>query len=568
MSRSGAEQTGSSLVERNIQLVMRGAARLLGCGSASYLRFDEASHTVRIWVGTMDEVGNILKRVEQIVGTHLGGGVIGWKPATGSIVFESLRTGRIMESSSIADLVGQAIPSPISAAMDRMIGPRKYASVPVTGQSGILGIILFEKVDDHPFSPSQRELLISYATRIGLVLESERFADDARVVLRDLGGSSLPGSSVVMHALTRFLEDAAEAMISLDQAQTITGANPRAEEMFGIAVDDLKGRPFEVLFHDAESSHRVLESRMHLVSEGFFEMRARVQRGDGKDFPAFVSGLVSMDEKGEHVGAIVRIRDLGGLAGQARAEEDLRRRLVRAERLAMMGEMAAQVAHEIRNPLVSIGASLREIVADVESGEMKAPELGPELLVVADEVDRLDAILRDYLALARRPAITPARIQVGIVLEDAVRVAFQNPAARDKSVDVSGCRDDEVLADADALRQVFINLLVNAIEASPPGTHISCRTTSNGSRVTTEIEDRGRGLPHGVSQEKLFEPFFSTKTRGSGLGLAVSRKIVEDLGGQVFLEQVRDGQGALARIVLPVPGAGRGAGPARAEEAS
>ena len=546
---------------------MRGAARLLGCSSATYLRIDEKSHTVRVWVATMDGAATVLRRVEQMFGTHMGGGEIGWKPASGSMIFESHRTGRIMESSSIADLVGQVIPAPMSIAMDSLVGPRKYASVPITGQSGSLGVMLFEKSDDHAFTPRQKEMLLSYATRIGLVLESERFADDARVVLRDLGGAALPASSVVRHALTRFLADAAEAMIILDRAQTITGANARAEEMFGIKVELLKGRPFEVLFREPESSRTVLEVRMHLLSDGYFERRTHVVRGDGKAFPAFVTGLVSMDERGEHVGAIVRILDLGGgLEGQATAEEDLRRRLVRAERLAMMGEMAAQVAHEIRNPLVSVGASLREIVADLRSGEMDASELGPEMLSVADEVDRLDAILRDYLALARRPEITPARVRVGTVLEDAVRVAFQNPAARDRSIDLAGSGDDEVLADADALRQVFINLLVNALEASPPGTHISCRTTSGGSRVTTEIEDRGHGLPAGTPEDKLFEPFFSTKTRGSGLGLAVSRKIVEDLGGTISLGQAPGGSGAIARVSLPVPGSGRGSEPSRARE--
>ena len=223
----------------------------------------------------------------------------------------------------------------------------------------------------------------------------------------------------------------------------------------------------------------------------------------------------------------------------------------------MLGRMAAQMAHEIRNPLVSIGASLGELVADLDDGEIPRDDLKLELASISEEVDRLDAILHDYLALARHPTIQPTRIRVGIVLEDASRIASQNPSARDREIDVSRSGEDEVLADADALRQVFINLLLNAFESSPEGTRVLCRTTSQEGRVVAEIEDRGKGLPPEEERDRLFEPFYTTKTRGSGLGLAVTRKIVEDLGGTVALEPAPGGRGAIARVTLPEPGRGR-----------
>jgi PAS domain S-box-containing protein len=473
-------------------------------------------------------------------------------------VFESYRTRSIRETSSINELVGEALPVEIAEGLEELVGNRYFACVPVVGRAGPSGVILFEKADDHSFTPHQRELLLTYATRVGLILESERFADGAKLVLRDLGDRSIPESPLVREALSRFLDDAAEAMISLDSAQTIVEANTRAEEMFGRSSRDLKDRAFEVLFVDSESSHRVLESRMHLISDGFFEMRSRLQRGDATTFPAWLSGLVTVDEEGQHVGSIVRIRDIGAIDRRGREEDDLRRRVVRSERLAMMGRMAAQMAHEIRNPLVSIGASLGELVADLDDSDLQRDDLRREIVSISEEVDRLDAILRDYLALARHPTIQPTRIRVGIVLDDAVRIVSQNPCAKERSIDVSAGEQDEVLADADALRQVFINLLLNALEASPPGSRVSCTTAVRDGAVVAEIEDRGKGLGGIQDREKLFEPFYSTKTRGSGLGLAVTRKIVEDLGGEVSLDPSPGGRGAIARVSLPVPGRGRG----------
>ncbi len=551
----------STLVEQNIQLVLRGAAGVLGCRSATYLRVDEEAESLQIWVGHMDDGEGVFRQVERLFGLNLGGGIMGertvvWKLVSDSIVFESYSTGRIIETSSLQALVGRALPPTLARGLGKLIGERHFVCVPVTGQASTMGVILFEKKDANPFNAHQREMLLNYANRVGLVLESERFADGARSVLRELGDRSLPGSLLVRKALASFLGDAAEAMISLDSAQTITSANTRAEDMFGQPVDELKARPFEVLFEEQEGSRHVLESRMHLISDGYFETRAQLRRKGSKSFPAFLSGLVTVDEKGVHVGSIVRIRDLGILDREAQ-DDDPRNRILRSERLAMMGQMAAQMAHEIRNPLVSIGASLRELLQDIEGDHLEARELANELRIVSEEVDRLDAILREYLALARHPSIQPARIRVGIVLEDAVRITSQNPDARNKRIDVSTSRKDEIIGDADALRQVFINLLLNALQASPPMGEVTCRTFSSDDEVVTEITDAGRGLPGNIDVEKLFEPFFSTKAKGSGLGLAVTRKIVDDLGGSVTLASGPGGTGVVARVAFPVPGRGR-----------
>lgn len=550
----------SNLVEQNIQLVLRGAAGVLGCRSASYLHVDEEAQTIQIWVGHMDR-GVVSKQVERLLGLDLGGGIMGehtvvWKLASDSIVFECFQSSRIIETSSIQDLVGRALHPTLARGLGKLIGERHFTCVPVTGQSGTMGVILFERKDAGAFNARQRELLLSYATRVAFVLESGLFADGARSMIRQLGDRSMPGSPLVRKALATFLEDAAEAMISLDSAQTITSANTRAEEMFGVPVQEFKGRPFEIIFQEEEGSKQVLQSRMQLISDGFFEIRAELRHHDGRTFPAYLSGLVTVDEKGEHVGSIVRIRDLGSL-DQRGQEEQLRRKLLRSERLAMMGQMAAQMAHEIRNPLVSIGASLRELLQDMETEQMKTADLKHELGIVSEEVDRLDAILREYLALARHPSIHPTRIRLGIVLEDAVRIAQQNPGARNKSIEVNTRGDDEVLADADAMRQVYINLILNALDASPPHGTITCRTRVLQDEVVTEITDTGRGLPDGVDLDTLFEPFYSTKTRGSGLGLAVSRKIVEDLGGRVTLAPGPGNAGVTARVTLPVPGRSR-----------
>jgi hypothetical protein len=237
-----------------------------------------------------------------------------------------------------------------------------------------------------------------------------------------------------------------------------------------------------------------------------------------------------------------------------------RQRLARAERLASLGELAASLAHEIKNPLAGIAGAVR-VMADELPGTDQRKEIMEEIL---DQVHRLDKTVQDLLAFARpaTPALVPCDVHQ--VLDRVLILLAQDPAAR--TVRIVRAYDTDlppVDADGKQLGQVFLNLLLNAVQAMPDGGQITLQTAlrgvngtdgsgfaANGQAVEVRLCDTGPGIPaHLVSE--VFTPFFTTKPRGAGLGLSICRRIVEDHGGRIEVESPT-GQGATFRVVLPL----------------
>jgi signal transduction histidine kinase len=204
--------------------------------------------------------------------------------------------------------------------------------------------------------------------------------------------------------------------------------------------------------------------------------------------------------------------------------------LVRSQSLAVIGELAATVAHEIKNPLAGMSGAI-QILRDGMPPDDERREIIGEVLA---QIGRLDNTVRDLLMFAR-PA-TPSRQEVSLreSIASAWSLLSQQPGVDHVRFHMNGMDGVVLNADAALLHQVWLNLLQNAVEAMPEGGDLRVRVTQ-GERVRIEVRDTGMGMDS-ASLAKVFRPFFSTKTRGTGLGLAISRKIVEAHGGTIRLE--------------------------------
>jgi signal transduction histidine kinase len=229
-----------------------------------------------------------------------------------------------------------------------------------------------------------------------------------------------------------------------------------------------------------------------------------------------------------------------------RAEASLRR----AERLASMGQMAAIVAHEIRNPLGIIKST-----ADVLKSRYDKTDQPDELFeFIPSEVRRLNRLVSDFLSFSRDRELKLAKDDLTQTVQKALVMVQREHPTNAETIQFYGEITNLIIShDADAMIQVLLNLLMNSLDATEGRGAIRvllASTVERGNDVALlEVADNGPGLP--ASAEKVFEPFFTTKTRGSGLGLAVCKQIVERHGGKIVAESEK-GKGTVMRIYLPM----------------
>ncbi|WP_051694351.1 two-component system sensor histidine kinase NtrB [Desulfohalovibrio reitneri] len=244
--------------------------------------------------------------------------------------------------------------------------------------------------------------------------------------------------------------------------------------------------------------------------------------------------------------------DLGQLTHVAEMRRDITRRthmeqrLQQSERLASIGELSTYIAHEIRNPLFTIAGFANSLQRNGNLDEQAAEKVS----IILKESQRLDAILKSLLNFTRPTEGETGRMDVNQLVRDTLEIMSMN--ARQLKIHTEFLpQEDLPLAkgDPEMVKQSLINLVKNAKEAMPEGGELTLRTYLRRGYVAVEVTDTGVGIP-AENLPKVFNPFFSTKDKGAGLGLAMTKKILDDLGGDVQIESV-EGEGTTVRLLLP-----------------
>jgi len=330
-------------------------------------------------------------------------------------------------------------------------------------------------------------------------------------------------------------------LIAVNPEGRVTAFNRAAESITGVPEREALGQAWGALFGGEVDLDEV---RLTVASPGAQSQRyeIRLKRRDGLEVPVGVSFWSLRSGEGEAVGLIGVCQDLSSIK---RMEERVRQ----ADRLATIGRLSANIAHEIRNPLASLSGAIEALVRELpaDSGRDRLVE------IVLRESDRLNRIIRDFLEYARPAPMTTHPVNLAELLEEVVLlIEHRSLPAELKVVREFG---DALPArvDPQQLRQAIWNLCINAVQAMPEGgeLRLGCRFLPGGSpaRLQLWVSDTGYGiaeadLPH------IFEPFFSTKAEGSGIGLALVYRVVQDHGGQI---EVRSQPGAGTTFLLTLP---------------
>ncbi len=412
-------------------------------------------------------------------------------------------------------------------------GARSELAVPLLGRDKVIGVFNVESPEPGAFDATQIDLLSTLASQAAIAIENARLYDRLH---------RMSQRYQELHQLNeRILRSVNLGIYTVDRKLVITSWNRRMEEMSGVLAADAVG-------------NKLITRFPNLVREGIME-RVRNVLESGQSEKLQLTHRTMNGKERTQKRRLAPLRDGDKVTGVVVLVEDVTefKRLldqtIRSEKLAEVGRMSAGVAHEINNPLSVIGYA-----AELLLREEGLPVLNRELVEqIASETERLKSLTGSLLSFARSNETILRPTDLNGVIRDVLRlIRFE---LRRNSITIEEeCADElpEVLADADKLKQVLINLLMNSGQAIGQQGRIRIISRWHNGAVEMSIADNGPGIPAAI-REQIFEPFFTSRAdgKGTGLGLYICHNIISEHSGRLLLEENADG-GATFRIILPV----------------
>lgn len=339
-------------------------------------------------------------------------------------------------------------------------------------------------------------------------------------------------------ALAAIIESSDDAILGETIEGIVTTWNAGAERVYGYATAEVLGRHVDFLLPE-DRPNEVRQILLRIAQgERIQHFETLRRRKDGRLIPVSLSVSPVKDAAGRVVGASAIARDI---SDRVQSEETLREQAA----LARLGGMAAVVAHEVRNPLAGIGGALH-VIRD------RMPADAPDRAIIGEILARLDALdllVEDLLLFARPKPPRFAPVTIRPLLERTVAHLRRDGGMADLAVTIEG-EDAGLSADGQLLESAFLNLLLNGAQAMGRSGSLRVAISRTGETLVVEVKDEGPGIPEEV-RPRVFEPFFTTRHRGTGLGLPVVKRIVEAHRGHIELLCPPQG-GTVARVSLPL----------------
>jgi PAS domain S-box-containing protein len=422
-------------------------------------------------------------------------------------------------------------------------------AVPMTWQGRVTGVIdVLEDAKYRHFTQADLDLLMLFANHAAIAVENARLLNEQKNHTAELARYSSGLEQAVLERTKelgeserRFRELAdllPQVVFETDVQGNLSYLNRVGFASAGYTEDDLRKGLNAFQMFVPEDRHRAMTSARRILNGvKLAPGEYTVTRKNGTTFPVMVHSAPIMCED-----KAVGLRGIAvDISDRKRMEEELRK----SQRLATIGELAAMVGHDLRNPLTAI------IGATYYLRTKLGPRMGKEgkrlLQLIDHSIEHSDRIISDLLEYSREIRLELTQTDAKSLTRDAL--ALVKIPRRIRVVD-STKKEPKMKVDVDEMRRVFVNLITNAVDAMPKGGTLTIASRKSNDNVQITFTDTGMGMSAGVVQ-KLWNPLFTTKSKGIGLGLSIAKRLVEAHGGRIWAESPGEGKGATFAFTLP-----------------
>ena len=530
---AGRAVSQSLELAETIRVILHQARAVLGVQSGSIFTLDEATGELSS-VASLDEgparVGQIRVRVGQGI--------------TGLAVAE----GRPLQSEDLWN-DPRAMPQPAVAG-----GLRSMLAVPLVASGRTMGALTLLRTDVYRFPPHEVALASAFADHAALALEHARLFSSVRTYSEGLE-AMVAARTRELDEQKRFVEVVLETLplglYVLDRHLAVISANREADTVLAPAPDPLAGPRVSLLDRLSPVTAEALRALLDTVLDAGLVRQVESEMPVGSETRVYrFTAAPLRGPEGRITHAVLLVEDIT-------LPKRLERQMLLTERLTTAGRLVAGVAHEINNPLATIAGcaeALRERARDPALAELDAFKDFPSYLaLIEEEAYRCKEFTGSLLRFVRDPGSRRGATDVNALVDKTLDLLRHQPRfAASELVTTLDADLPPVVANEGQLRQVFLGIAANGLEAMEGHGRLTVRTVTRGAEVEIEFQDAGPGIPEEILP-RLFDPFFTTKPpgQGTGLGLAIAQGIVADHGGRIEVRS-RPGAGASFRVILPV----------------
>ncbi len=539
---------GTSELKKVLQQVSK-AVEVLGYGNSVISLLDKNRKVLKAAAIHVNLGKGVVAKLEAMIGKRF---VDFEMPAKRdySEAARKLLEGKIYVTHSLSDLISPPVNRLVCYAMQQQAKARTVAIIPMPGSEGVIGTILVTTPREE-ITEADLQVLVNFINQAGIAVERAWLQEEVRreAEKKRKAERRAKQEAAKFGESRAFIESVfnaiADPIVVVNPDKVIIAVNKAMTKLLGYTENELIGHnyidvyiPLEMRSTYGNRTKQVIAKGIDLVYEGSWQTRS------GMEIPVQLHNAPLRDGKGRVIGAIAVARDMRQVKSLVAELEASKERMIHAEKMASIGQVASSVAHELRQPLAVINNSVYFLKMQLPNADKKVKK---HLDIMEKEVAIADEIISDLLDAVKLKKLHLAPVKLNSVIEQALSRS-QLPQGVEVATELEGV--PAIIADSGKLEQVFLNIIANASKAMPDGGQLVITGDVDDNLVIVKVQDNGSGIAE-EDLGKVFEPLFTTKAPGVGLGLTISKSIVEAHQGTIEV-QSQLGYGTAVTIRLPV----------------